>query len=123
MTKPSDRLTSVKIDPAQRDEARQIATELAALARTAKVLPGSIQQRHTRCGQPSCACHADPPRLHGPYWQWTRKLAGKTVTRYISADTASDYQAWIANDRRIRELLTRLEALGIAHLEADQPRT
>ncbi len=123
MTKPSDRLTSVKIDPAQRDEARQIATELAALARTAKVLPGSIQQRHMRCGQPSCACHANPPRLHGPYWQWTRKLAGKTVTRYISADTASDYQAWIANDRRIRELLTRLEALGTAHLEAEQPHT
>ena len=123
MTKPSDRLTSVKIDPAQRDEARQIATELAALARTAKVLPGSIQQRQMRCGQPSCGCHANPPRLHGPYWQWTRKLAGKTVTRYISADTASDYQAWIANYRRIRELLTRLEALGTAHLEAEQPRT
>jgi hypothetical protein len=111
----------VKIDPAQREEARQIATELAKLARTAKVLPGSIQQRQMRCGRPSCACHADPPRLHGPYWQWTRKLAGKTVTRYISPDTASDYETWIANDRRIRDLVTRLEALGIAHLEADQP--
>jgi hypothetical protein len=21
----------------------------------------------------NCACHADPPRLHGPYRQWTRK--------------------------------------------------
>jgi len=110
----------VKIDPAQREEARQIASELAKLARTAKVLPGSIQQRLMRCGRAGCACHADPPRLHGPYWQWTRKVAGKTVTRYISPKTASDYESWIENDRRIRELVTRLETLGIVHLEAQQ---
>jgi hypothetical protein len=30
---------------------------------------------------------------------------------------------WIENDRRIRELLTRLGGLGIGHLEADQRRT
>jgi hypothetical protein len=28
-------------------------------------------------------------------------------------------QAWIDNDRRLRELLARLEALGAAALEAD----
>lgn len=123
MTKPSDRLIPVQINPAQRDEARQIATELAALARTANILPGSIQLRHMRCGQPGCACHHDPPRLHGPYWQWTRKVAGKTVTRSISAETAPDYQAWIANDRRLRELITRLEQIGVQRLDADHPHT
>jgi hypothetical protein len=112
----------MKIDPAQREEARQIASELAKLARTAQVLPGSIQERLMRCGRAGCACHADPPRLHGPYWQWTRKVAGKTVTRYISPQTASDYERWLENDRRIRELVGRLEALGIAHLEAQQHR-
>jgi hypothetical protein len=71
-----------------------------------------------RCGRASCACHSDPPHLHGPYWQWTRKVAGKTVTRYISPQTASDYQSWLENDRRIRELVGRLEALGVAHLGA-----
>lgn len=113
--------------PDQRAEARQIATELAAIARTGKVLPGSITERHTRCGRPNCACHADPPRRHGPYWQWTRKLAAKTVCRWLSADQRDDYQHWIDNDRRIRELLNQLEAIGIATLEADprshQPRS
>src|SRR5262249_37622458 len=79
----------------------------------------SITQRRTRCGRPSCGCHADPPRLHGPYWQWTRKVAAKTVCRWLSADQHDDYQAWIDNDRRLRELLTRLEALGAAALETD----
>jgi hypothetical protein len=83
------------------------------------VLPGSITERRTRCGHRNCACHADPPRLHGPYWQWTRKVAAKTICRWLSPEQHHDYQAWIDNDRRLRELLTRLEALGAAALEAD----
>jgi hypothetical protein len=106
-----------------RDELRQIAAELSTLARTGQVLPGSLQQRHTYCGKAGCACQADPPRPHGPYWQWTRKVAGKTITRRLTPDQIERYRPWIENDRRIRELLTRLEALAIAHLEADQPRT
>jgi len=112
----------VKIDRPEREQARAIATELAKIARTGKVLPGSITERQMRCGRPGCACHSDPPRLHGPYWQWTRKIKKKTIGRYLSSKQASDYQTWIENDRRIRELVTRLQAIGIAHLEADQQR-
>lgn len=112
----------MKIDHSEREQARAIAAELAKIARTGKVLPGSIIERQMRCGRRGCACHADPPRLHGPYWQWTRKVAKKTVGRYLSSKQASDYQTWIENDRRIRELVTRLQAIGIAHLEADQQR-
>jgi hypothetical protein len=110
----------MKPDPAQRDEARQIATELARIARSADVLPGTITERHTRCGKPACACHHDPPRLHGPYWHWTRKITNKTAGRYLNRDQAKTSQRWIDNDRRIRELVARLEAIGIARLEADQ---
>lgn len=112
----------MRLQPDQRAQARQIATELAAIARTGMVLPGSITERRTRCGRPNCACHADPPRRHGPYWQWTRKLASRTVCRWLSADQNDDYQPWIDNNRRIRELVTQLEAIGIAALETD-PRT
>jgi hypothetical protein len=102
-----------------RDELRQIASELSTLARTGNVLPGSLQQRHTYCGKAGCACQADPPRPHGPYWQWTRKLAGKTITRRLTPDQIERYRPWIDNDRRIRELTARLEAIGIQRLEAD----
>jgi hypothetical protein len=113
---------SVRLEPEHRAEARRIASELAAIARSGLVLPGSIAERHTRCGRPNCACHADPPRRHGPYFQWTRKFANKTVGRYLSAEQRDDYQIWLDNDRRVRELLGRLEALGVAALEAD-PRS
>jgi hypothetical protein len=112
----------MRLNPAQRAEARQIASELAAIARSGKVLPGTITERRTHCGHPGCRCMAEPPQPHGPYYQWTRKVAAKTVGRWLSADQRDDYQTWTDNHRRIRELLGRLEALGVAALEAD-PRS
>lgn len=44
------------------------------------VMPGSIVMRQMHCGKRNCACKADPSVLHGPYIQWTRIVAGKTVT-------------------------------------------
>jgi hypothetical protein len=110
----------MRLQPAQREEARQIAKELAKLARTADVLPGSITERHTRCGRAGCACQQDPPRRHGPYWHWTRKVANKTVGKYLSKDQAAECRRWIDNDRRLRELVARLETIGIDRLETDQ---
>ena len=110
------------LEPAHRDEVRQIAKELAAIARTGNVLPGSISERRTRCGRAGCACQADPPRRHGPYWHWTRKVANKTVGKWLTKDQADEARAWVANDRRLRELLARLEAIGIDRLHADRRR-
>src|SRR6266496_2161250 len=109
---------TVRVAASHRAEARKIAAELAAIAGTGLVLPGSITERRTRCGHRNCACHADPPRLHGPYWQWTRKVAARTVCRWLSHGQRHDYQAWIDNDRRLHDLLARLEALGAAALGA-----
>src|SRR5260370_22219405 len=112
---------AVRVAASHQAEAKKIAAELAAIARTGMVLPGSITERRTRCGHPRCACHADPPALHGPYWQWTRKVAAKTVGRWLSAGQYHAYQAWADNDRRLREPLARLDALGTAAFE-DDPR-
>jgi len=103
------------------EQVRQIAQELSKIARQGKLLPGSITERQTYCGRKGCACQGQPPRPHGPYWQWTRKVSGKTVTRRLSAQQAADYERWIENDRRIRELVGRLEAITIATLDASQP--
>ena len=110
---------TVRVAAGHQAEAEEIAAELAAIARTGMVLPGSITERRTRCGRSNCACHADPSRLHGPYWQWTRKIAAKTICRWLSPGQYRDYATWISNDRRLRELLARLEALGTTAFEAD----
>ena len=112
---------TVRAAASHQAEAEKIAAGLAAIAATGMVLPGSIIQRRTRCGRRTCACHADPPRLHGPYWQWTRKIAAKTICRWLTADQHRDYTPWLDNDRRLHELLARLEALGTAAFDAGPP--
>lgn len=116
------RVLSVALTPDQRSEAHRIAAELAGIARSGRVLPGSLTSRRTHCGRQGCKCMADPPQPHGPYWQWTRKVAAKTVGRWLSAEQGADYQSWVANDRRLRELIARLEEIGTAVVEAD-PRS
>jgi len=103
----------------QRAEAKEIALELGRIARSGEVLAGSIAERMTHCGRAGCRCMADPPRLHGPYFHWTRKIRQKTVGRWLSVEQRDDYATWIANDRRLHELLGRLEAIGEAIVESD----
>ena len=106
--------------PAQQARAEAIAAEITArLAGLAFALPGTLADRMTRCGHPGCRCRADPPRLHGPYRQWTRKKNGKTATKILTDDQAADYAPWFGNHRRIRDLLAEHEALSLEIAEAD----
>ena len=88
---------------------RDLAAQLAAIGYMAS---GSIAERYNRCGKSNCACHADPPRLHGPYWQWTAKVDGKTVNKRLTERQARLYREWITNDRKARSLLTQMRAIG-----------
>jgi len=57
--------------PNARDEASREAIA-ARLATAGFALPGSLLERTMRCAKPNCACKTEPPKLHGPYHQWTR---------------------------------------------------
>lgn len=93
-----------------------------ALADIDGVLPGSVRLRHMRCGKQRCACKDVPPVLHGPYIQWTRTVAGKTVTRYLTQDQLARYQSWFDNAKQVKELLAKLETASLHALEqAEQP--
>ena len=64
------------------------------------------------CGTAGCSCHADPARRHGPYWQYTRKVSGKTVTRRLSAAQAALYAEWIGNGRALGDLLAQMQQVS-----------
>ena len=85
----------------------------ARLAEAGFALPGTLLERSMRCGKPNCRCAADPPRLHGPYHQWTRKIDGITRTRRLTDEQAARYGPWFANAHRLRELLAELEDLSL----------
>jgi hypothetical protein len=102
--------------PGQRAALDKLTAELAATAGPA--LPGTLTVRAYACGKPSCRCHADPPTLHGPYAEWTRKIAGKTVTRRLTDAELAAWQPLFDNAKRMRALLAELQDLTLAIIEA-----
>jgi len=77
------------------------------------VLRGTIAPRLMRCGNPTCRCKAAPPQLHGPYYVWTRKVAGKTVTAMLPPEQAALCQDWNRNMRKLDRIVRALQALGL----------
>jgi hypothetical protein len=105
---------------------RQLAAQLADLG---LISAGSLTRRYTRCTSPGCKCRADPPQPHGPYWQLTRKIDGKTTTRRLTPNEAELYQDWINNDRRMRHLISQMRTvatkaaeLRLAHARQTSPQ-
>ena len=85
---------------ATRDENR-FETLKASLADLSPIRRGTFLRRFVRCGSAGCRCRADPPQLHGPYYEWTRKVKGKTVSVRVTEEQARLIKQWIANDRRL----------------------
>ncbi|MGA2928447.1 MAG: DUF6788 family protein [Solirubrobacteraceae bacterium] len=108
MTPPAS--NKPKRKPPRSERRRQLGRETANID---AALPGSIVIRHARCGKPNCRCHQDPPQLHGPYIQWTRKINGRTRTRLLTNEQYERYRPWFENARLLRELLSELEALSL----------
>jgi hypothetical protein len=75
-------------------------------------LKGTVLKRMMKCGQPTCACQRDASQRHGPYFQWTYKLQGKTVSVTLSPQAAPLYQAATKQHRQLKVVLARMERLS-----------
>lgn len=76
------------------------------------IATGSVIERYTVCTAAGCRCHADPPQRHGPYHQYTRKVAGKTITARLTPQQAQHYREQIANRRRLNEIIAAMEDIS-----------
>ncbi len=77
------------------------------LATPAPMRRGSVSKRSMKCGQKECRCHQDASARHGPYYSLTRIEAGKTRSRYLTAQQAATAQQQIEAGQAFRR---RVEA-------------
>ena len=94
--------------------AQQYRALTARLAAVGFISPGSLVERTTSCGKPTCRCQADPPARHGPYYQWSRAVDGKTISRRLDARQAELYRAWIANRRQLEAIIAQMQDVSAA---------
>jgi hypothetical protein len=92
-----------------RQRFEQLKRELQQLEYFCK---GTVLKRMMKCGKAQCACHTDPTKRHGPYFEWTYKANGKTVNVKLSPEAAPLYKAASQQYRKLKTLLQRLERLS-----------
>lgn len=95
-------------DPELRSFERRYQRLRRGLARIGYLLNGSLVVRKTVCGQPTCRCHKGVRFHHGPYYWWTSKIAGKTVTVILSDQEGKLYVTWVKNRRRVEAILKQM---------------
>jgi len=86
----------------------------ARLARLGPILVGTITPRVIEKDDP------DKPgkkKTYGPYYQWTFKQEGKTVTQNLAAGQAKVYQQAIDNQRKMEQIIEEMRTLSLAILE------
>lgn len=51
--------------------------------------------------------------LHGPYYQWTRKVRGKTATVRLTREEADLLRQWISNGRQLNKIVAQIESVSM----------
>ena len=77
----------------------------AQLAEVGDFRRGSLNAVYRKCGKPNCACAAPDHPGHGPQWDLTRKVSGRTRTEHLKPGPALEKaRREVAEYQRFRDL-------------------
>ena len=99
-----------------RSEYAQLTNKLAQLG---FIWGGSVQARWLTCGNKRCVCHQDEGSRHGPYYYWTSKKAGRTVSRLLPREEASILLEWVQNRRTLEGIVREMKKLSERALKVE----
>jgi hypothetical protein len=76
----------------------------------APLCSGKLYERYISCGKENCRCHdTEDPKLHGPYYEWVRRIDGKQIGRMLRpGPDLEKIKAGIENYNRFQVLLGNL---------------
>lgn len=93
-----------------RSRIRQRTRELRrAISAMDFVASGTLHTRTKVCGRKNCRCAVDPAARHGPYYEWSRRQAGRLVHSVVTPEQARLFTQAISGHREIQKLLARWE--------------
>ena len=81
------------------------------------VLNGSLARQHKKCGKINCRCHGDKKYWHGPYWIWTRKENGKTVTKTLNKNQVVTVKKAIKEMKELNLLIESWRSQSLKEIE------
>ena len=84
--------------------------------------PGSLTKQFNICGNPNCSCKdPDNPQKHGPYYNLSFVLKGRSTSRFIRSEYASEIKKQVANYKKFKSLIEdwKTSAAELAKLKID----
>jgi uncharacterized protein DUF6788 len=98
---------------------RQRAELLEELARVGDFRRGSLNEVWRRCGKANCACARPGHRGHGPQYNLTRSVGGRTVARHLKPGPELEkIRREVAEYERFRALVGQVSEVNEAICEA-----
>jgi hypothetical protein len=88
----------------------QLKQELLTLG---DLRPGTLSEQYNVCGKAGCACKADPPRKHGPYYQVSFTWQGRSHTQFVRRENVATTRQHLRNYERLRALVDAWIAAGL----------
>lgn len=84
---------------------------VAKLVAQMPVLTGSLVRIAKHCGRAGCHCQTGEKHVG---WYLTRPVRGKTQTTYVPQELVSEVQGWMAEQRRLKQLVAEISELNRA---------
>lgn len=94
---------------------RRHARLAASLSRVGLIAQGTITERTIEREDNS---HPGKTKTYGPYYQWTFKDKGKTVTVNLSKAQVAKFKRAIENHRRLESILAEMREISLQILES-----
>ena len=96
-------------------EKKRIERIKRKLAGLGPMLPGSISEQWNVCGTPGCRCKdSDKPVKHGPYYQLSFTVGGKSSTMFIKKEDLPEARRRLKSYQQFKALSTELVHAYIA---------
>ena len=81
------------------------------------ILVGTLGKRYGQCGKKNCRCTKNKKYWHGPYYIWTRKEDGKTITKSLSRKQAEYCQKAIKNMSKLKKNIEEWKMSSLIEME------
>ena len=97
---------------------KELAAVRKEMSKVGYICLGSITKVYTVCGRKYCDCKKDPSKRHGPYHLWTRKIDGKTKSKYLSKEQVVFCKKLMKNNAQLLALIEKLKATSEFAIDA-----
>jgi len=96
-------------------ELKRIKKLEESLAQIGPMLPGGITEQWNVCGKAGCKCKdPDKPRKHGPYFQLSFTVGGKSSSMFIKREDLAVAKRAVRNYARFKALTRQLLQARVA---------